>query len=86
MEASMLGVGVGFDDKGADKEFKIYAPEEDSSTYVIPDTREGWVESTAALINSLKPDTKKPVFDYSVIRPAGEPIKIFGGTAAGQTH
>jgi len=84
MEASMLGVGVGFDDKGADKEFKIYAPEEDSTAYVIPDTREGWVESTAALLNSyLKPDTKKPVFDYSVIRPAGEPIKIFGGTAAG---
>jgi len=25
MEASMLGVGVGFDDKGADKEFKICA-------------------------------------------------------------
>jgi ribonucleoside-triphosphate reductase (thioredoxin) len=84
MEASMLGVGVGFDDKGADKEFKIYAPEEDSTAYVIPDTREGWVESTAALINSyLKPDTKKPVFDYSIIRPAGAPIKIFGGTAAG---
>ena len=84
MEASMLGVGVGFDDKGADKEFKIYAPEEDSSTYVIPDTREGWVESTAALINCyLKPDTKIPSFDYGQIRPAGSPIKIFGGTAAG---
>ena len=84
MEASMLGVGVGFDDKGADKEFKIYAPEEDSSTYVIPDTREGWVESTSALINSyLKPDTKIPNFDYGQIRPAGAPIKIFGGTAAG---
>jgi len=83
MEASMLGVGVGFDDKGADKEFKIYEPQE-GDTYVIPDTREGWVESTAALINSyLKPDTKKPIFDYSIIRPAGEPIKIFGGTAAG---
>jgi len=83
MEASMLGVGVGFDDKGADKEFKIYEPQE-GDTYVIPDTREGWYESTAALINAyLKPDTKKPIFDYSVIRPAGEPIKIFGGTAAG---
>ena len=83
MEASMLGVGVGFDDKGADKEFKIYAPQK-GDAYVIPDTREGWVESTSALINSyLKPDTKSPIFDYSLIRPAGEPIKIFGGTAAG---
>ena len=83
MEASMLGVGVGFDDKGADKDFTIYEPKE-TYTYEIPDTREGWVESTAALINAfLKPDQKKPVFDYSKIRPAGEPIKIFGGTAAG---
>jgi ribonucleoside-triphosphate reductase (thioredoxin) len=83
MEASMLGVGVGFDDKGADKEFVIYAPQGET-TYDIPDTREGWVESTAALINAyLKPDTKTPVFNYEAIRPAGEPIKTFGGTAAG---
>lgn len=83
MEASMLGVGVGFDDKGADKDFSIYEPQ-DGDVYVIPDTREGWVESTTAVINAyLKPDTKKPVFDYSVIRPEGEPIKTFGGTAAG---
>ena len=83
MEASMLGVGVGFDDKGADKDFSIYEPTQ-GDTYVIPDTREGWVESTAALINSyLKPDTKSPVFDYTVIRPEGTPIKTFGGTAAG---
>ena len=83
MEASMLGVGVGFDDKGADKDFVIY-PCETGEQYVIPDTREGWVESTSALINSyLKPDTKCPVFDYSQIRPAGTPIKTFGGTAAG---
>ena len=83
MEASMLGVGVGFDDKGADKEFTIYAPTQ-GDTYVIPDTREGWVESVAALINSyLRADTKAPVFDYKEIRPAGAPIKTFGGTAAG---
>ena len=83
MEASMLGVGVGFDDKGADKEFTIYEPLE-GETYVIPDTREGWVESTASLINAyLKPDTKRPIFDYKEIRPAGTPIKTFGGTAAG---
>jgi len=83
MEASMLGVGVGFDDKGADKDFTIYDPTE-GETYVIPDTREGWVESTSALLNAyLKSDTKKPVFDYSQIRQAGAPIKTFGGTAAG---
>jgi adenosylcobalamin-dependent ribonucleoside-triphosphate reductase len=83
MEASMLGVGVGFDDKGADKDFTIYTPEE-GETYVIPDTREGWVESTTALLDAfLRPDTAAPVFDYKEIRPLGEPIKTFGGTAAG---
>jgi adenosylcobalamin-dependent ribonucleoside-triphosphate reductase len=83
MEASMLGVGVGFDDKGADKDFNIYEPQGEYE-YIIPDTREGWVESTSALINSyLRPEAKLPQFDYSQIRPAGEPIKIFGGTAAG---
>ena len=83
MEASMLGVGVGFDDKGADKDFTIYKPQE-GEIYVIPDTREGWVESTATLINSyLRSDSKRPRFDYAEIRKAGEPIKTFGGTAAG---
>jgi len=84
MEASMLGVGVGFDDKGADKDFVIYKPTKEIQEYHIPDTREGWVDSTVALINSyLKEGQPTYVFDYSVIRPLGEPIKTFGGTAAG---
>ena len=83
MEASMLGVGVGFDDKGADKEFQIYEPEGEE-TYVVPDTREGWVKSLELIINAyLRPDQKTPLFDYSEVRPEGTPIKTFGGTAAG---
>lgn len=83
MEASMLGVGVGFDDKGADKDFLIYEPKEEE-VCVIPDTREGWVESVALLINAyLRADQSSPAFDYRGIRPAGAPIKTFGGTAAG---
>jgi ribonucleotide reductase alpha subunit len=84
MEASMLGVGVGFDDKGADKDFEIYLPQDTDEVYVIPDTREGWMESTVALINAyLKPEQASPIFDYSEIRPYGAPIKTFGGTASG---
>lgn len=83
MEASMLGVGVGFDDKGADKDFTIYEPKGEE-TYVVPDTREGWVESLVLILNAyLRPDTKAPLFDYSQVRPSGTPIKTFGGTAAG---
>lgn len=84
MEASMLGVGVGFDDKGADKEFLIYQPSKQVITEVIEDSREGWVQSVVNLINSyLKPDQNPISFDYSLIRPAGTPIKTFGGTASG---
>jgi adenosylcobalamin-dependent ribonucleoside-triphosphate reductase len=83
MEASMLGVGVGFDDKGADKGFEIFEPVE-AQEYVIPDTREGWMESTVALINSyLKPEQKNLEFNYDEVRPYGTPIKTFGGTASG---
>jgi len=84
MEASMLGVGVGFDDKGADKEFFIYKPGSEVIEHAIPDTREGWVESVSLALNSyLKPDQQTVKFDYSQVRPAGTPIKTFGGTAAG---
>ena len=87
MEASMLGVGVGFDDKGADKDFTIYEPAAVDAApvpFVIPDTREGWVESMAMLLNTyLKADQKEVTFDYSEVRPAGAPIRTFGGTAAG---
>ena len=83
MEASMLGVGVGFDTKGAEKGFTIHEPGAEVD-YVVPDTREGWAESTAAIINAyLKPKQLKPVFDYRLIRPYGEPIATFGGTASG---
>lgn len=84
MEASMLGVGVGFDDKGADKGFDIHKPGS-PQTYDIPDTREGWAESTMALINSfLKPDQPSWDFNYDQIRPYGTPIKTFGGLASGK--
>lgn len=84
MEASMLGVGVGFDDKGADKDFNIYEPTRPMVIDTIEDSREGWVNSVVSLINSyLKPDQNPLEFDYSLIRPSGTPIKTFGGTAAG---
>ena len=83
MEASMLGVGVGFDDKGADKDFTIYEPK-GATNITIPDTREGWVDSLTMVLNSyLKENQPSYEFDYSQIRPSGTPIKTFGGIAAG---
>lgn len=87
MEASMLGIGVGFDTKGADKGFEIYHPVRAGASapvFEIPDSREGWVESVRRLLDSyLKPNREPVDFDYSKIRAAGEPIRTFGGTAAG---
>lgn len=84
MEASMLGVGVGFDDKGADKDFLIYEPNKPIVIDIIDDDRESWARSTGDLINSyLKADQSPIEFDYSLIRPFGSPIKTFGGKASG---
>lgn len=84
MDMSMLGVGCGFDTKGAGS---IMIPDqsikEGGLTIVIPDTREGWVEALGSLIDAWFKGTPIPSFDYSKIRPAGEPIRTFGGTASG---
>lgn len=83
MEASMLGIGVGFDTKGSEKNIEVRAPRLSDEAYVIPDSREGWVESTRRLINAYLSNGELAEFDYSEIRPSGAPIKTFGGTAAG---
>jgi len=84
MEASMLGIGVGFDDKGSDKDFTIHQPKSTVNIDVIADDRESWARATGDLINSyLKPEQNAIEFDYSLIRPYGSPIATFGGTASG---
>ena len=84
MDALMLGIGVGFDTVGQDKNFAIYSPTEPAVTYDIPDTREGWVESVRILLNSyLRQNQPIQKFNYDLIRPLGAPIKGFGGVASG---
>tara|TARA_B100000965_G_scaffold405852_1_gene441559 strand:- start:1477 stop:3492 length:2016 start_codon:yes stop_codon:yes gene_type:complete len=84
MDASMLGVGVGFDTKGAGEiVVKGVDKDRDVQTFEIPDTREGWVESLGMLLESYFHGQAKIEFDYSLIRPAGEPISGFGGVASG---
>jgi len=84
MDALMLGIGVGFDTVGQEKEMLIYAPTEPETVYEIPDTREGWVESVRILLNSyLRPNQNIQRFNYDLIRPLGALIKGFGGVASG---
>ena len=84
MDASMLGVGVGFDTKGAG-EIVVKGVDEnrDEQVFEIPDTREGWVESLKILLDSYFHGTAPVEFDYQLIRPAGQPIKGFGGVSSG---
>ena len=82
MDMSMLGVGIGFDTKGAGT-LTIKKPEYVKSIAVIPDTREGWVEVLSIVLNGFFNSGKIPVFDDSEVRPAGALIKGFGGEASG---
>ena len=84
MDALMMGIGVGFDTLGKEKEMLIYKPTDTEVLYEIPDTREGWVESIRILLNSyLRPNQSKQLFNYDLIRPLGAPIKGFGGVSSG---
>jgi len=84
MDASMLGVGVGFDTKGANEiVVKGINKSRNKEVFEIPDTREGWVESLRLLLESYFHGTSAIDFDYSKVRVAGEPIKGFGGVSSG---
>lgn len=92
MDFSMLGVGVGFDTKGANK-ILIKKPGTEinpelgdlgpSFNYTIPDDREGWVMSLKLLLEAFMKGYPMPIFDYSKLRPKGTPIRTFGGKSSG---
>ena len=90
MDSSMLGVGVGFDTKGAGQ-LRIVKPDADNITnYIVDDSREGWVESVRLLLDSylhlLEGDVtpnQTIEMDYRKIRPKGQPLKTFGGQSSG---
>ncbi|MFX1379593.1 MAG: ATP cone domain-containing protein, partial [Promethearchaeota archaeon] len=82
MDALMLGVGVGFDTKGAGK-IKVKTPQEGSFEFQIPDSREGWVESLKLMLEAYFLGKQVPIYNFNLIRHAGEPIRGFGGVASG---
>jgi len=84
IDMAMLGVGVGFDTRGAGK-VVICPPKEFDTTFTVSDSRESWADSTKVLIESYTDRSRfgRVEFDYSQVRPAGTPIKGFGGEASG---
>lgn len=81
MDLLMLGVGVGYDTRGAGS-ILVSQPVPTTDTFVIPDSREGWCQALAWVLWAYQ-GGKLPIFDYSAIRPAGTPISGFGGVASG---
>jgi hypothetical protein len=84
MDMSMLGVGVGFDTVGAGSVVVKESRIDHQTVDRIADSREGWVHSVWMLLDSyLVAGRTCPVFDYSLIRPAGQLIRGFGGVSCG---
>jgi hypothetical protein len=83
MDMLMLGVGVGFDCKGVGL-VRIQKPKRSNETFLVADSREGWVELFRRHVTAFSGKGSLPAsIDYSLVRKAGEPIKGFGGTASG---
>lgn len=83
MDMLMLGVGVGFDTKGAGL-IKVSQPVTAEGVFEVEDSREGWVNLLRLVLNSYVGKTTVPAtIDYSKVRPAGAPIAGFGGVASG---
>ena len=59
----------------------------ETAKITIGDSKEGWVQSLEAFLklhyDSFYRAVKTIMIDYNNIRPAGEPLKTFGGTASG---
>lgn len=82
---SMNGCGVGFSvEKRYVEQLPEIKPAKDTPPehFIIPDTTEGWAE---ALRKGLKRwfEGEDVTYDYSLIRPAGAPLRVKGGRASG---
>jgi ribonucleoside-diphosphate reductase alpha chain len=80
MDVLMNGVGVGFGPKRCG--IKLFEPSK-TCRFIVPDTREGWVALIENTLDAFYHGDCLPEPDVSKVRPAGSPIKTFGGTASG---
>ena len=81
----MNGTGVGFSVESALVNKLPQVADEfhaTDTTIVVPDSKQGWSKSLKELIGMLYVG-QIPNWDLSKIRPAGAPLKTFGGRASG---
>lgn len=87
----MLGGGVGYSvgepwKLGAVRQGSVTHEDGNDADYIVPDKREGWTELLVRALRAYLGDRRDPqTFTYSthLVRPAGAPIKTFGGVASG---
>jgi ribonucleotide reductase alpha subunit len=94
MDMLMLGSGVGYNIQRKNIE-KLPAVNTDfvrptrvdsnDADFIVPDSREGWVQLLGKTLKAAFLSDKKNTFTYStvLVRGKGSPIKGFGGTASG---
>ena len=80
----LCGTGVGF---SVERQFVSKLPEvpqlfDSETNIVVKDSKEGWAKSFRQLI-ALLYSGEIPTWDVSKVRPAGAPLKTFGGRASG---
>lgn len=83
MDMSMLGVGVGFDCRGAGRR-NIVEPQVSAAVFSVEDSREGWAAVLRHVLRAYAGEEPLTMSrDYSRVRAAGTRIKGFGGVSAG---
>jgi len=81
----LCGTGVGFSVERQSISKLPEVPETlypSETTIVVKDSKEGWAKSLRQLI-ALLYSGEIPTWDVSKVRPAGAPLKTFGGRASG---
>ena len=80
----MCGTGVGFSCERQEISQLPNIPQIETDHYVIEvgDSKEGWATAYKTFINLLY-DGRLVDIDYSLVRPAGARLKVFGGRASG---
>jgi len=81
----LCGTGVGYsvESQYVEQLPKIPATLKEKFFYiVVEDSKEGWCDSYRVLIEHLYRG-EIPMWDISLVRPAGAPLKTFGGRASG---
>jgi ribonucleoside-triphosphate reductase len=90
-EMLMLGSGVGYNIQRehvyqlpkVKKKVNVKHVEDAGADFIVPDSREGWTELLKRVLEASFITGQGFTYDTSLVRPAGSPIKGFGGTASG---